>query len=161
MTLREALRELYSVIEEAKADVISLFANQYLMDKGALDRARERPVYTTFLAGAFRSVRFGICEAHGRGVALQFNYLTDEGAIAVEPVGHTFAIDPERARAAVAKLAGELLAIEAEGDYARAAALLDRYGVIRPEMQRTLDRLVDVPVDIAPNFAILSELTSR
>jgi hypothetical protein len=74
-TVRKELKETYSTIEEAKADITGLWALQYLMDKGVLDRQMERTIYTTFLASAFRSVRFGVQEAHGRGIALQFNYL--------------------------------------------------------------------------------------
>ena len=79
--MRLQLKEKYSAIEEAKADVTGLWALQYLIDKGVVDEEMQRTLYTTYLASMFRSVRFGITEAHGRGVALQFNYLTDEGAI--------------------------------------------------------------------------------
>src|SRR6185436_16029614 len=89
-TPRAQLKELYSAIEEAKADVTGLWALQYLMDKGLVDKKMERTMYTTFLASAFRSVRFGVTEAHGRGVALQFNYLLDEGAFKVNDANGTF-----------------------------------------------------------------------
>src|SRR5918912_1608420 len=91
-TVRQQLKETYSTIEEAKADISGLFALQYLMDKGVLDKRMERSVYTTFLASTFRSVRFGITEAHGRGIALQFNYLEDEGAIKFDERTGTFSV---------------------------------------------------------------------
>jgi hypothetical protein len=102
----------------------------------------------------FRSVRFGITEAHGRGVAMQFNYLTDEGAIKFNEQNGTFSVDETKVRNAVRKLTHELLTIEAEGSYEKAKALLDRYAVIRPQMKSALDKLQDVPVDIEPIFPL-------
>jgi hypothetical protein len=153
-TVRRQLKELYSAMEEAKADITGLFALQYLMGKGAVDRAMERSLYTTFLASAFRSVRFGVNEAHGKGVALQFNYLTDKGAIRYDERAGTFSVDAAKIKDAVRDLAREILTIQAEGAYDKAKALLDRYAVIRPPMQRALDRLSSVPVDIEPSFPL-------
>jgi Peptidase family M49 len=156
-TVRQQLKETYAPIEEAKADITGLWALQYLMDKGALDKQSEQAVYTTFLASVFRSVRFGITGAHGRGVALQFNYLTDEGAIRHDERAGTFHIVPARVKEAVRKLTGEILTIQAEGSYDRAKALLDRYGVVRPPMQRALERLKRVPVDIEPSYPLAAQ----
>jgi hypothetical protein len=153
-TVRMQLKELSSAIEEAKADITGLWALQYLMDKGLLEKSMERSMYTTFLASCFRSVRFGITEAHGKGIAVQFNYLTDEGAIKFDERTGTFRIDEARIKPAVAKLTREILTLQAEGSYAKAKALLDRYGVIRPPMQRALASLGDVPVDIEPHFPL-------
>jgi hypothetical protein len=153
-TVRMQLKELYSAIEEAKADITGLWALQYLMDKGMLEKSMERSMYTTFLASCFRSVRFGITEAHGKGIAVQFNYLTDEGAIKFDERTGTFSIDESRIKEAVAKLTREILTLQAEGSYAKAKSLLDKYGVIRPPMQRALANLGDVPVDIEPHFPL-------
>ncbi|MCA1568506.1 MAG: hypothetical protein LC803_23230 [Acidobacteria bacterium] len=153
-TVRMQLKELYSAIEEAKADITGLWALQYLMDKGMVEKSMERSMYTTFLASCFRSVRFGITEAHGKGIAVQFNYLTDEGAIKFDERTGTFSIDESRVKQAVAKLAREILTLQAEGSYAKAKVMLDRYGVIRPPMQRALASLGDVPVDIEPHFPL-------
>ncbi len=153
-TVRKQLKELYSAIEEAKADITGLWALQYLIDKGVVDKSIERSLYTTFLASAFRSVRFGITAAHGRGIALQFNYLTDEGAIKINEQTGTFSIDNSRIKEAVRKLSGEILTLQAEGSYDKAKAMLDKYAVMRPPMQRALDRLKDVPVDIEPSFPL-------
>jgi hypothetical protein len=160
-TVRRQLKELYSAMEEAKADITGLFALQYLMDKGAVDRAMERSLYTTFLASAFRSVRFGVNEAHGKGVALQFNYLTDKGAIRYDERAGTFSVDAAKIKAAVRDLAREILTIQAEGAYDKAKAMLDRYSVIRPPMQRALDRLSNVPVDIEPVFPLAPAIARR
>jgi hypothetical protein len=152
--VRKELKELYSTIEEAKADITGLWALQFLIDKGALDRAMERDLYTTYLASSFRSVRFGTTEAHGKGQAIQFNYLLDEGAIKVEEAAGTYSIDTSKIKDAVRKLTTEILTIEAEGSYEKAKAMLDKLGLIRPAMQKALDRLSDVPVDIEPNFTL-------
>ena len=86
--MRQELKDTYSAIEEAKADISGLFALQFLVDKGKLDKRFEQTMYTTFLASAFRSIRFGINEAHGRGQAIQLNYLLDQGAFTVERRRH-------------------------------------------------------------------------
>jgi hypothetical protein len=151
-TVRKELKELYSAIEEAKADITGLWALQYLFDKGEIGSHIALPMYTTFLASMFRSVRFGITEAHGKGVALQFNYLVDEGAINVNDEAGTFSINHLRIKDAVRKLTSELLTLQAEGSYDKTKAMLDRYAVIRPVMQKALDKLGDVPVDIEPRF---------
>jgi Peptidase family M49 len=152
--VRKELKELYSTIEEAKADITGLWALQYLIDNGSLDRALGRDLYTTYLASSFRSVRFGLEEAHGKGQAIQFNYLLDEGGIKVDDAAGTFSIDTAKIKDAVRKLAGEILTIEAEGSYEKAKAMLDKYGLIRPVMQKALDKLGNVPVDIEPNFVL-------
>lgn len=153
-TVRKQLKELYSAIEEAKADMTGLWALQYMIDHNIIDKAMERTLYITYLASMFRSVRFGIKEAHGRGVALQFNYLTDEGVIKFDEKKETFSIDHAKVKAGVTKLTRELLTIEAEGSYDKAKAILDKYALVRPPMQQALDKLKTVPVDIEPVFPL-------
>jgi hypothetical protein len=130
---------------------------QYLVDKGVLDRAYEHTMYTTFLASTFRTIRFGLSEAHGKGIALQLNTLLDAGAVKVAKDG-TFSIDAAKIKDAVRALTGELMSIEAAGDHARAAELLHTRAVIRPEVQHVLDRLAGVPVDIEPRFVTAEKL---
>jgi hypothetical protein len=146
--VRQSLKELHSAIEEAKADVTGLFMLQYLFDKKLLPPA-EHPLYTTFLASSFRTLRFGVHEAHGKGMALQFNYLMDKGAFVAHADG-TFAVDFTKIQSGVRDLVHDLLEIEATGDYARAKKMLDELGVIRPALQKALDRLQDIPTDIEP-----------
>jgi len=153
-TVRLQLKELYSAIEEAKADITGLWALQYLIDKGVVDKGMEQTLYTTYLASAFRSVRFGINEAHGRGVAMQFNYLSDEGAIKFNDKAGTFSVDHSKVKEAVRKLTHDLLTLEAEGSYEKAKAILDKYALIRPPMKQALDKLSEVPVDIEPIFPL-------
>jgi hypothetical protein len=114
----------------------------------------QRTLYTTFLSSMFRSVRFGLTESHARGVAMQFNYFTDEGAIKYDERTRKFSIDNGKIRAAVEKLTRELLTLEAEGSYDKAKAMIEKYSVIRPPMQGALDRLNNVPVDIDPIFPL-------
>jgi hypothetical protein len=156
--VRKELKDLYSAIEEAKADITGLFALQYLVDKGLLVKEMEEEMYTTYLASAFRSVRFGINEAHGKGVSLIFNYLTDEAAIWIDEEAGTFSIDETRIKKAVENLTRTILTLEAEGSYDDAKEMLDKYGIVRPEMQKALDRLRDIPVDIEPNFPLVPKV---
>jgi hypothetical protein len=153
-TVRLQLKELYSSIEEAKADVTGLWALQYLIDKGVIDKQMQRTLYTTYLASMFRSVRFGLSESHARGVAMQFNYFTDEGAIKFDERTGKFSIDNGKIREAVRKLTHDLLTLEAEGSYEKAKVILDKYSLIRPPMKGALDRLTAVPVDIEPVFPL-------
>jgi hypothetical protein len=150
-TVRQELKDTYSAIEEAKADIAGLFALQFLVDQGKLDRTFEKTMYTTFLASAFRSIRFGINEAHGRGQAIQLNYLLDQGGFQVGADG-TFSVNPDKIRDGVTALTREIMTLQAEGSQARARAMIDTLGVIRPPVKAVLDKLADVPVDIEPRF---------
>jgi hypothetical protein len=150
-TVREEMKEVGGTLEEAKADISGLWALQYLIDKGTIEKAMERPMYTTFLASCFRSIRFGLTEAHGRGIALQLNTLLDAGAFKVGPDG-TFTVDPSGVKAGVEALTRQIMTLQAAGDYAGAKQLLDKMAVVRPEVQTVLDRLTAVPVDIAPRY---------
>ena len=123
-TVRQAMRELGSAFEEAKADISGLFAMQYLIDKGVVDKATEQQFYVTFLAGVFRSVRFGINEAHGKGMALQFNYLCDNGAFSYDSTAATYRVNFDQVKAASRSLTSLIMTIQAEGNYDKAKALL-------------------------------------
>jgi hypothetical protein len=159
-TVRQALQASSSAIEEAKADVSGLWALQQLVNKGTIDKALERTMYTTYLASMFRSIRFGVDEAHGKGVALQLNYFLDNGAVKVNPDG-TFAIVPEKIQGVVTELTRQLMELQGRGDRAQAEALLSKLGVVRPEVRKVLERLEDVPVDIEPRFVTADELLRR
>jgi hypothetical protein len=122
-----------------------------------IDARIAKSMYTTFLASAFRSIRFGVTEAHGLGIAVQLNTLLDRGAFKVRPDG-TFTVDNARIADAVAALTGELMTLQAAGDYAKAKDMLTRLGVVRPEVQKVLDKLASVPVDIEPRFTTAAQL---
>jgi len=151
--VRQELKDLYSAIEEAKADVLGLFMLQYMYDHRLLPAGENAAgkLYTTFLASGFRTLRFGLNEAHGKGMAMQMNYLLDKGGFTVVPDG-TFAVNPAKIRDGVRDLAHDLLTVEATGDYAQAKHMLDTLGVTRPEVARALAKLDHIPVDIDPVF---------
>jgi hypothetical protein len=152
---RKELKELYSTIEEAKADTTGLFMLQYLSDRNYLN-IDERRLYTTYLASSFRTLRFGLKEAHGKGMAIQFNFLVEKGAL-LRRDGR-YEVDFGKVKAAVRELVHDLLTLEATGDYTGAKHMMDTLGVIRPEEQKTIDSLKDIPVDIAPEFVTAAQL---
>ena len=158
-TVRLELKDTHSAIEEAKADISGLFALQFLVDRGTLARSLERTIYTTFLASTFRSIRFGVNEAHGCGIAIQLNYFLDHGGVTVAPDG-TFAVDPARIKQNVSHLTRDIMTIQAMGDYAAARQLIATLGVVRPDVRRLLDRMKGVPVDIEPRFVTADTLAS-
>ena len=156
-TVRQELKDTYSTIEEAKADISGLFALQFLVNREKLDKALDRTMYVTYLASMFRSIRFGITEAHGRGVAIQLNYFLDNGGVTVAQNG-TFAVNPERIRQNVTDLTRDIMTLQARGDYAAAKEMMDKLANIRPSVQAVLDKLKAVPVDIEPRFVTADAL---
>ena len=114
-------------------------------------------MYTTFLASSFRSIRFGVNEAHGRGMAIQLNYFLDAGAFKVAPDG-TFSVDDAKMTQAITSLTREIMTLQASGDYAKAKEMMAKLGVVRPSVQKVLDKLTSVPVDIEPRFTAADQL---
>jgi hypothetical protein len=159
-TVRHELKDTYSAIEEAKADISGLFALQFLVDRGKLEKTYEQTMYTTFLASCFRSIRFGVNEAHGRGIAIQLNYFLDNGGVTVAKDG-TFAVNAAKIRQNVSDLTRDIMTMQAVGDYAAAQELIKKLGVVRPDVQKVLDRLKDVPVDIEPRFVTAEQLRAE
>ena len=166
-TPRQDLKDLYSTIEEAKADVTGLWALTHMMEKGQLKdtlgqgEAAERKLYNTFLASAFRTLHFGLTDSHARGMAIQLNYIWDKGGFVSHGDG-TFSVDFKKIKQAVMDLDREFLTIEATGDYARAKAMMTKYVVIRPDVQKALDKMKkSVPNDIRPAFATANMLTAK
>jgi hypothetical protein len=161
VSVRAALEDAYSVIEEAKADISGLFALQYLLDRGVLEPALGPTIYPTFVAYFFRALRFGSTEAHARAVALQLNALLDAGAI-TERADGTFEVHEAGGKmtAAVSALTAELMTLEASGDHAAAARMVRERTVLRPAIARALQGLSDakVPVDIEPRFVTADAL---
>ena len=155
--VRLLLKDTYSAIEECKADVLGIWNILYAMDEMFLQSPfNEQQLFATYAGLHFRSMRFGIDEAHGRGTAVQWNWLREQNAIAPAADG-TFRVDFAKMRPAIQSLATELLMIEATGDYARAQRLLAKYGVSTPEIESVTARLVDIPVDITPYFPAADE----
>lgn len=147
--IREAIGPVYSGLEEAKADVTGMFGLQWLVDHGALPKERLEEYYASYVAGIFRTVRFGTAEAHGRAEMMEFNFLNERGAITRDASGR-YVIDYAKIPAALAALAKELLEIEATGDRARAEAWFKRYDPMPAELKAALEAASGVPVDIDP-----------
>jgi Peptidase family M49 len=150
--VRLELKDLYSTIEEAKADAMASWDIFKLQPKGYFDETIYRQQAVTYLAGLFRSVRFGIGEAHGQANAIQFNYLLNRNVITVED--GLFRIDVEAFPGAIESLVQEILMIEAEGDYAAAAEMVEVYGGMSDALGAALVALEDLPVDLLPQFSI-------
>ncbi len=150
VSIPEAMGPILGATEEAKADVVGMFALQWLIDHGAMPKSRSQEIYTSFVAGIFRTVRFGTAEPHGRAEMMEFNYLSEKGGIVLKD--GRYEVDFDKIPGAFASLAKELLEIEAHGDAQRADALFRRYGAMPSELQSALNQVKDVPVDVDPKF---------
>ncbi len=152
-TVREALRELASSMEEGKADILGLYMITALHDAGEMGDVVLEDYYVTFMAGIFRSIRFGASDAHGRANMVRFNYFLDNNAFVRDAETGKYSVDFVRMREAIAGLSNKLLVLQGDGDYAGAQALVDTSGVIGPDLQTDLNRLTEasIPVDITFN----------
>ena len=148
--IRASIGPGYSGLEEAKADIVGLFALKWLVDHGGVAADKLNGYYISFVAGIFRTVRFGVAEAHGRAQMMEFNYLAERGVLVRDPAGGRYQIELERMPGAIADLARQLLQLEASGDRAGAEAWFARYGAMRPELAQALESARDIPVDIDP-----------
>ena len=150
--IRAAIGPIFGGLEEAKADVVGMFALKWLVDHGVLPKQKLDGYYASYLAGNFRTLRFGAAEAHGQAEMMEFNYYVEQGAVRRDASGK-YSVDFEKMPDAIAGLAKELLAMEATGDRARAEAWFTKYDVISPELQKSLDKAKSLPVDVDPLFA--------
>ena len=152
--IREAIGPSYSGLEEAKADIVGLYGLKWLVDRGDLPKEKLQGYYASEVAGIFRTVRFGVAEAHGRAEIMEFNYFSERDVIARDAASGRYTIDLEHMPDAVASLAKELLEQEATGDRARVEAWFAKYGSVPPELAKALEAASDVPVDIDPISAL-------
>jgi hypothetical protein len=158
--INEAIGPQYSALEESKADVVGMFCLKWLIDHGALPKEKEQMFYASYVAGIFRTVRFGIAEAHGQGEMMEFNYLLEQGAVRAAPgLGGVYEIDFDKIPVAIASLAKELLEQEATGDRARSEAWFKKYAVMPPELSAILAKTTDIPIDVDPDFSFNPPLT--
>jgi hypothetical protein len=148
--IRESIGPTFAGLEEAKADMVGLFALNWLMEKGIVPKEQANGLYASHVAGIFRTVRFGIAEAHSRAEMMEFNYFLEQGAIAFDPKIAKYAIDFTKMPQAIATLAKELLEIEATGDRNRAEQWFKKYDSMPAELKSALASVKDVPVDIDP-----------
>ena len=149
LTVRQALKEQYSAIEEAKADILGLFLVTKLSEMGEYTNTTLEENYTTFMAGIFRSVRFGAASAHGKANMIEFNFLANEGAFTRDEDGF-YSIDFPKMKLAVEKLGGAILVAQGNGDYEFVKNWIATDGVIKPELQADLDKIAGsgIPKDI-------------
>jgi hypothetical protein len=152
ITVNKALKEHYSTIEEAKADIAGLYSVPLLIQKGWIPAEKEKEIYTTFLAGFFRSMRFGVASAHGLANLIEFNFMKEKGGFTYDDGTGKFKVDPAKMKEAVRALARELLILEGDGNIENAAKFIDRYGKMDEVITKTINKLKDIPVDIKPIF---------
>jgi hypothetical protein len=150
--IRASLGPVFSGLEEAKADIVGLFGLKWLVDKGVVGADRLNSYYVSYVGGIFRTVRFGVAEAHSRAEMMEFNYFAEHGVVVRDAASGRYAIELARMPSAVADLARELLEQEASGDRSRAEAWFARYGTMPPELAKSLEAVADVPVDVDPQW---------
>lgn len=152
ITVGSALKELYSPIEEAKATIAGIYSLPLLIEQGWIPAEKEIEFYTTHLAGMFRSLRFGLHEAHGLGTLLQLNFIREKGGFVYDEASGKFRVDHDKIKGVVEELARTLLILEGDGDYAAVKTFLDKYGVVDELIEEMVERLADIPTDIEPVF---------
>ncbi|MCB9700319.1 MAG: hypothetical protein H6711_00340 [Myxococcales bacterium] len=155
--IRVALGPLYSPLEEAKADVMGVYNILYMIDEGELPAALREPVLVSYIAGLFRSLRFGTAEAHGRGAAIQLLFFASSKAITQDRESGKIRIDQGALEAAVRLLVTEIVNIQALGSEGRAEAWIARFDKLPPELVTLVDGLADLPIDVRPIYPLAGE----
>jgi len=150
--IREAIGPSYSALEEAKADVVGVLCVQWLVEHGVIPREKQNMLYASYMGETFRTVRFGVGEAHGKGRIMEFNYLAEQGAVRRDAATGYYEVDFTKMPAAIALLAKELLEQEATGDRARVERWFSKYGQMPVELTAALAKSSDIPVDVDPDF---------
>ncbi|GAN06620.1 DNA mismatch repair protein MutT [Mucor ambiguus] len=155
-TVRSKLQEYHSALEEAKADIAALFAADLMVDHGTIDNVTQKEFWVTFLASAFRSIRFGIQEAHGLGQAIQLNYLVEKGGFKCDEKTKLFSVDFEKIRSAVSDLTRDILILQGDGDKTAVDDFVKKYGILHKDTKDALARIDDagIPVDIRPHYPL-------
>lgn len=152
--IKKELKETYSKLEECKADILGMYNNIFMIDKGVYKKGFEKDTYITFLAGIFRSVRFGINEAHGAGNAIIYNYLLEKGAYEYNDKTEKVRVNFDKIYPALKDLAHDVLMIQAKGDYDGAKSFIEKYAVNSISLDKLRSKLANLPVDIKPVFQI-------
>jgi hypothetical protein len=150
--IREAMGPQYAALEEAKADVVGALCVQWLVEHGVVPKEKQNMIYASYMGETFRTVRFGVGEAHGSGRIMEFNYLAEQGAVRRNAATGLYEIEFEKMPAAIASLAKELLEQEATGDRARVERWFKTYGAMPPGLASALAKASDIPVDVDPDF---------
>lgn len=155
--VRVVLGSTYSAIEEAKADVMGAYNVLYMIERGELPKAMADKLRSSYFIGLFRSVRFGVSSAHGKGAALQLNRFLSEGAATWDAKLGRFKVNHQAFDAAVSRLVRDLCVLQHHGDKAAAEALLASHGQIGPAIETALSKLDGIPVDLAPIYPVAGE----
>jgi hypothetical protein len=153
VSIPEAMGPIYSALEEAKADVVGMYGLKWLVARRAIAKSALTESYASYVGGIFRTVRYGVGEAHGKAEIMEFNYLSEQGAISWNAGDSRYHIDYGRMPGAIAKLAQILLKLEATGNRNGAEAWFKRYGKMPATLQAALAHTSDIPVDIDPVFS--------
>lgn len=156
--IREAIGKDFSGLEEAKADVVGMYCLQWLADHGAISQEQLDEDYISYVAGNFRTIRFGIAEPHARGEMMEFNYMLEQGAVTRDVATGRYAVVLEKMPGAIASLTKELLEQEATGDRSRTAAWFAKYGVLPDHLHKAFAQVSDIPVDIQPIYSFPVEI---
>lgn len=150
--VRIELKDLYSALEEAKADIMGVWNQLFMIEKGLLPESVRQHLFPTWLAGLFRSIRFGVEEAHGKANMVQFRFMLEQGAVRRDPANGLYAVDFAKVEAATRELVRRICVLQAEGDYQGTLELFHAYGEATPELESDLARLAGLPVDIRPRY---------
>lgn len=151
--VRRELGAIYSACEEAKADVMGAWNVLFMIDRGVFGKSYRRPFLTTYFAGLFRSTRFGVAEAHGKGAAAQLNYFVEKGGAVRDASTGRYKIDIDALERLIGELTRDICVLQAAGDRAGTEAFFAKYGILTPGLEATLGTLTDIPVDIRPIYA--------
>jgi hypothetical protein len=152
--VKKELKETYSKLEECKADILGMYNNIFMIKKDVYKKDFDKEIYITFLAGVFRSVRFGINEAHGGGIAIIYNYLLENGGYEYNSRTEKVRVNFDKIYPALKDLANKILMLQATGDYEGAKKIIAKYAVYSPSMEKLRNKLSTLPVDIKPVFQI-------
>ena len=155
--VRLALGPAYTALEESKADVMGAYNVLFMIEKGEFPPAFRSKILVSYFAGLFRSVRFGVAEAHGRGAAIQINHYLQDGAATFDSEQGQFSMDLDRLEASMGRLVHDLVMLQHAGDKAAAEAFLEQYGRMTPPIEAALTKLEHIPIDIRPVYPVAGE----
>ena len=156
--IREAIGGDYSALEEAKADTAGMFCLKWLADHGVISKEQLAEDYISYVAGNFRTMRFGVAEPHGRAEMMEFSYLMEQGAVTRDATTGRYSVVLEKMPETIAAMAKELLEQEATGDRARTAAWFAKYAVLPDHLKKAFSQVSDIPVDIQPIYSFAEEI---
>jgi hypothetical protein len=152
--VNQALKEHYSALEEAKADIAGLHSMRFFIEKGIVPREMDRIHAVSALASVFRTIRFGTTEAHAKAAMSELNYLREAGAVRYDQSTKKWSVIFEKFAAAVTQLANTLLTLEATGDLAGTEKFFKKWGYMSQEVRESLTRIEHLPVDIEPIYSV-------